>query len=246
MQEISSMCDNIITLPSKQDEDTNKRVGIVPNTTTTEERASRKVSFELETQLSLLKPDVSSYSSFAISGLFKEDTRVVSNETIHSSTVNLKNKSKSLTSLTRSGDLQSLLEESSYLLSVPTVSEESLLSYELDSEEMILNSSEQSIITNSPCSGWGQYVDFMSIEHHKSPRSKKCSPARRRKSSISTASSSYRRHHNIKQQHLLGGRSRRRLLIASASTPKICNNNKYSISTNEIVDAFRIQLSLDK
>jgi hypothetical protein len=44
----------------------------------------------------------------------------------------------------------------------------------------------------------------------------------------------------------LGGRSRRRLLIASASTPKICNNNKYSISTNEIVDAFRIQLSLDK
>ncbi len=237
----------------------------------------RRVSFELDSPYF----DVGSVSfltlnpTFAIPSL-KEEKRVVSNETIHAAPYNKdmksKLKSKSLTSLTRSGDLKSLLDKTGFL-KTPAVSEDSLSSsmHEDYEREIMYSSSDslhdinpsrneetQAILTNSPCSsGWGQFVEFIPLDHNgssssSSSRSKRISPARRRRSSLTTKSS-YRRKRLHQQQlikhaniNILSNCNEQRMQPIISQSSKMYNRSKHTVSvlTNEIVDAFRNKLSL--
>lgn len=240
----------------------------------------RRVSFELDSPYF----DVGSVSfltlnpTFAIPSL-KEEKRVVSNETIHAVPNNKDMestlKSKSLTSLTRSGDLKSLLDKTGFL-KTPAVSEDCLSSsmHEDDEREIMYSSSgslhdinpsrseeTQAILTNSPCSsGWGQFVEFIPLDHKhigpssssSSTRSKRISPARRRRSSLTTKSS-YRRKRLHEQQltqhaniNILSNCNEQRMLPIISQSSKMYNRSKHTVTvlTNDIVDAFRNQLSL--
>lgn len=201
----------------------------------------RRVSFEDESQFMIDMESISSLQQIYATSVLKEENRVVSNETIHK-TNDLKNKSKSLTSLTRSGDLKSLLESSS--LKFSTVSEDCLSS--IDDEEMVHGSlsescteTEESIHSQqSSCTGWGQFVDFMPLEHVEPSRGiKQVFPARRRIGSLS-CSSKYK--HLRSRQY--SSKHRRQQMKKASSMP---NNETFTTaSTNDIVRAFNMQLSL--
>ena len=203
--------------------------------------ARRKVSFE-DDSFSLLGYDYTTLldSEYAFS-MVNEDKRVVSNGIIHGIS-DLKMKSKSLPSLTRSGDLKSMLEGAG-ILKVPAVSED-CLSSSIHDEEMMHESQNdsrtlptESLPAHASCTGWGQFVDFVPFEQTDYPRGKQICPKRRRSSSFS-ACSRYRRY----LQH--GVHKYQKEQQKQGSISSMYNRNKDLISTNEVTDSFRIQLSL--
>lgn len=206
--------------------------------------ARRKVSFEEESTFSfdnallLLNQDYTASSH-------NNHKRVVSDETIQGSS-EMRKKSRSLPSLSRSGDLKSLLGDNSFL-KVPSVSEECLSSSMHDGEEEgtdahgplndSYNHNAEYISTKDAssacpsCIGWGQFVDFMPLEHNESKRGKHLSPRRRRRSSFSN-SSKPRRLKQLKEAKI---RLKRKSLTIY--------HGQNSFSTSDITRAFQIQLS---
>lgn len=219
---------------------------------------------------------------------FIREKRVVSNEIMLfglTSKADLKKKSRSLPSLTRSGDLKSLLDQTSYQTSISehtslslssspaTVSEECLSSssssghghgsdHDHDEQMTMMYShgnehhhgqspqndsctqpAESLLPAHSACTGWGQFVDFVPLEHINSPQGKQICPIRRRKraSSFST-SSRYRQYSKNRlhtKQHGLSMYNNKKSSISKKSSKNVV----VSTTTNEIADAFRIQLS---
>ena len=203
----------------------------------------RKVSFaENEAVTSQFNDD--SLASYRITGTdsFNGERRIVSNETIDT-LPEMKNKSRSLPSLSRSGDLKSLfvestLQENSNQIRFPSVSEDCLLSTCIHDDDIIhtcICESHTDTVepttrienTQPSCSGWGQFVDFVPLDQ--SPRRKQINPRSRRRNSLT-------------------GRFHRRYLDTCAkknSTSQRRNRKSQSTSmSNDMVNAFNVQLSL--
>lgn len=211
----------------------------------------RKVSFEDDCFCLL------GYSSLAVdsnvpASMLKEENRVVSNDIIHRHNASeLKSKSKSLPSLTRSGDLKALLEQSS-LSGVPTVSEGSLSSESHHDEGMIHKPQNDSwaqttepMHAHTSCTGWGQFVDFLPLQSiGESPQGKQVCPRRRRSRSFCT-SSRYRQYSKSRVNLNHKKRTEQGKTRQGTSSP-LYNRKKSAVSTNEMAEAFRIQLSLSQ
>lgn len=225
--------------------------------------------------------------------VFNEEQRVISNETIDSlpgknelMKHKSRSRSRSLPSLSRSGDLKSLLiegssesqsttlHENSNQIKVPSVSEDCLLSrnninrslYYVNENESFTESQSNSIPSNNvvqqlhhqpSCSGsgWGQFVEFIPVDH-KSPRRKQLSPRSRRRNSSSSRKLLFRRHPEKalakKLKISIKKSSTRKSHLTSLYTNNNNNRHEYnkdnniqnSASTNDIVKAFHVQLSL--
>ena len=210
----------------------------------------RKVSFaENEAVTSQCNDD--SLASYRITGTesFNGERRIVSNETIDT-LPDMKNKSRSLPSLSRSGDLKSLfiestLQENSNQIRFPSVSEDCLLSTCIDDDDIIHTSICESHTdplepiknTQPTCSGWGQFVDFVPLDQ--SPRRKQINPRSRRRNS--STGRFHRRHVDscAKKYSTLQRRNRK-----SQSTSMYNRKKDNNTSTNDMVKAFNVQLSL--
>ena len=209
--------------------------------------ATRKVSFEddlwclHEYHSAGLNPDLPTTTS-----ILRERNRIISHEKI-TVAPDLNTKPKSIPRLSRSGDLKTLLQGAS-ALHTPAVSEGSLSSSIHDEESTHTSQNDscteasESITAHTSCTGWGQFVDFVPLETVcGSPRGKRVCPTRRRSSSF-CASSRYRRHQNNQVNKMY----RRQQNRGRSALSPMYNRNKNAFSTNDIADAFRIQLSLSK
>mmetsp|Transcript_19564 Transcript_19564/g.24669 ORF Transcript_19564/g.24669 Transcript_19564/m.24669 type:complete len:242 (-) Transcript_19564:1312-2037(-) len=208
------------------------------------EDSGPKVSFEDDPYCMLGCSPTTLNSNFALS-MLKEQSRVVSNDIIYSATELKSTKSKSLPSLTRSGDLKSLLE--STLIGIPAVSEDSLSS-DSHEEETIRQPQNDSwaqrtenLSDHTSCTGWGQFVDFLPLQAiGESTQGKQVCPIRKRSSSFCT-SSRYRNYSKSRANHSKYLEQRK---TRQGTSSPMYNRKMSTGSTNEMAEAFRIQLSL--
>ena len=249
-------------------------------------QSSRKVSFAeneaITTPSSQYDSDNINDDPFApyqgiCSQIFNEDQRVVSNETFDSlPEAIMKNKSRSLTSLSRSGDLKSLLHVNSKQMQISSLSENCLLSRSrscvheddditfsrssiCDSLTECLEPTNSSYCTSNKvqqqqnaCSGWGQFVDFIPVDQ--SLKKKELIPRSRRRNSSRSQKFIFRQHseknylsYMARKKDSLSSTLRKSHLTSLYTTRKVQVNNKKassSSSTNDIVSAFKEQLSL--